>query len=293
MLVMTALVQSFCRSRRMSGLLAATALLGLLPLTAYAQMTSREGIELQNQIMDLKQQLSQVQSGGGSSSVLAPPVAQGTPQTSGASGDLVAQLVDRVNTLEEQQREMRGQIEDLTNQLKEKSASLSKQMSDMQFAAQNGGGAAAGGAAAAAASSHATSSSSHDEAAASTPANYLKAGHDALLKRDYAGAQENAESAIAHGKGATKVDGQYLLGQSLAGQKQYRQSAVAYYDAYRSSPKGTKAPFALLGVSASLISLGDKKAACQALDKLKTEFPSAGEQVSHSASVFRKKASCS
>ncbi|WP_254454583.1 hypothetical protein [Acetobacter estunensis] len=291
---MTALVQSFCRFRRMSGLLAATALLGLLPLTAHAQMTSREGIELQNQIMDLKQQLSQVQSGGGSSSVLAPPVAQGASQTSGASGDLVAQLVDRVNTLEEQQREMRGQIEDLTNQLKEKSASLSKQMSDMQFAAQNGGGAVAGGAAAAAASSHAaSSSSSHDEAAASTPANYLKAGHDALLKRDYAGAQENAESAIAHGKGATKVEGQYLLGQSLAGQKQYRQSAVAYYDAYRSSPKGSKAPFALLGVSASLISLGDKKAACQALDKLKTEFPSASEQVSHSASVFRKKASCS
>ncbi|OAG71576.1 hypothetical protein Amal_04084 [Acetobacter malorum] len=120
----------------------------------------------------------------------------------------------------------------------------------------------------------------------------MASGKAALQKRDYATAHENAEEALKNAKGSFKVDAQFLLAQSLAGEKQYRQSAVAYYDAYRQSPKSTRAPDALLGVSASLLALGDKKAACQALGKLKTEFPSPTQRVSHAAEIYSGRGGC-
>ena len=300
MLVMTVFLPSFrpmSRTSRLAAcLLTASACLSVGGLTsAKAQVSSREGIALQDQIMELRQQLSQIQT---TSSSLPAPVAQGSSGGTSASGDMVAQLLDRVNSLETQQREMRGQLDELTNQVKEQSASLSKQMSDMQFAAQSGGAAAGAGATAGAAAASSSRPTSSGAAASSTSSSAsaedaLKAGNAALTNHDFAKAQASAQSALERGKGAVKVDAQYLLGQSLAGQKQYRDSAVAYYDAYKLSPKGARAPYALLGVSASLLSLGDKKAACQAISKLKTEFPSPTERVAKSTAVFSKRGDCS
>ncbi|NHO33720.1 tetratricopeptide repeat protein [Acetobacter sp. LMG 1636] len=277
-----------------AGLLTTAAVLLFCPLTGHAQVSSREGIALQDQIMELKQQLSQVQSSSASTGGSLPaPVAAGS-QSSGSGSDLTAQLLDRVNTLEEQNREMHGQIDELTNQLKEQSASLSKQMGDMQFAMQNGKGSAPAPVVAkekeTAASAHAETTGAHET---QTPESYLKAGNAALNQRDYAGAQQNARSVIEHGKGTVKVDGQFLLGQSLAGQKQYGQAAAAYYDAYKQAPKSARAPEALLGVSASLLALDKKKAACQALDKLNSEFPSPSARVTKAAAIYSKRGGCS
>lgn len=263
--------------------LAATAVVA--PGAAHAQdISSREGLALQNQILALKQQLEQVQSGGATSGVIAPPSAIASP--SSGNGDLTAQLLERVNTLEQQQRDMRGEIDQLTNDLQKQTAALSKQVSDAQFAAQNGSG-GAGAAATAAASTEAS------PAKATTPDALLTAGKTALKQRDYTTAYDNAQAALKNAKGSFKVDAQFLLAQSLAGQKQYRQSAVSYYDAYRQAPKSARAPDALLGVSASLLALGDKKAACQALGKLKSEFPSPAPRVAHAAESYAAKGGCS
>ncbi|MFT9064472.1 MAG: hypothetical protein ABF430_11770 [Acetobacter persici] len=260
----------------------ATVLVASAPAAHAQDVTSREGLALQNQIMALKQSMSQMQASG---STLAPPSATPAPSSSSGNGDLTAQLLDRVNTLEQQQRDMRGEIDQLTNDLQQKTAALAKQMADNQFAAQNGGGAAASAPAAAAA---ATSASRP----ATTPDALLASGKAALQKRDYDTAHDNAEQALKNAKGAFKVDAQFLLAQSLAGQKEYRQSAVAYYDAYRQSPKSARAPDALLGVSASLLAMGDKKAACQALGKLKAEFPSPTQRVSHAAEIYSSRGGC-
>lgn len=266
----------------------AAVLVASAPAGHAQDVTSREGLALQNQIMALKQSMSQMQSSG---STLAPPSAAPAPASSG-NGDLTAQLLDRVNTLEQQQRDMRGEIDQLTNELQQKTAALSKQIADNQFAAQNGGGGAAAPAAAAAGAAGATAASSTPHTAATTPDALLASGKAALQKRDYATAHENAEEALKNAKGSFKVDAQFLLAQSLAGEKQYRQSAVAYYDAYRQSPKSARAPDALLGVSASLLAMGDKKAACQALGKLKAEFPSPTQRVSHAAEIYAGRGGC-
>nr|WP_242010852.1 hypothetical protein [Acetobacter musti] len=295
MLALTGYFQQNLFRRHRLNLTCATVLALSCPLAAHAQVSSREGIALQDQIMELKQQLSQLQSGSGTGGggSLPAPVAAGSPNA-GTGGDLTAQLLDRVNNLEEQNREMHGQIDELTNQLKEQSAALSKQMGDMQFAMQNG---KSGGGAAAPLPAKETTAAPHTDTASSgttqTPESYLKAGNTALMHRDYTTAQQNAEAAVAHAKGTQKVDAQFLLGQSLAGQKQYGQAATAYYDAYKQAPKSTRAPEALLGVSASLLALDKKKAACQALDKLHAEFPSPSERVAKAASVYSKRGGCS
>ncbi|WP_205665007.1 tol-pal system YbgF family protein [Acetobacter cibinongensis] len=287
----------FVTSVSARGRMAALCLPALATGLAFAQpaqaqeLSSREALSLQNEVLALKQQLSQLQASGNTGGALAPPSATPATSSSGANGDLTAQLLERVNTLEQQQRDMRGEIDQLTNDLQKQTASLSKQLSDAQFAMQNGGGAAAAPAASAATS--AASKKDGEAPKATTPDALLAAGKTALQQKDYAAAQENAEGALKNAKGNFKVDAQFLLAQSLAGQKQYRQSAVSYYDAYRQAPKSARAPDALLGVSASLLALGDKKAACQALGKLKTEFPSPTQRVSHAAEIYATRGGCS
>ena len=271
--------------------LAALGVAALLATTAPAgwaqDVSSREGIALQNQILALRQELEQVQSSHGGD-IVAPAASSGG---AAANGDLVSQLLERVSTLEQQQRDMRGEIDQLTNDLQQKTAALAKQIGDNQFAAQNGaGGAAAGAAASTAASTSAPAAAA--ESAPTTPDDLLKAGKAALVKKDYDTAHENAQAALQHAKGAFKVDAQFLLAQSLAGQKQYRQSALAYYEAYSLSPKSTRAPDALLGVTATLLALGDKKAACQALSKLHAEFPEPAKRVSNAADIYAQRGGC-
>ncbi|MBB2175501.1 tol-pal system YbgF family protein [Gluconacetobacter johannae] len=257
----------------------------LSPVQALAQdVTSREGIALQDQIMDLRQQMSQLQSAAGPGGALPPPVAPGAAPSAPVNGDLTAQLLDRVSTLEQAVRDMRGQLDQLTNQVQTQNAAMSKQIDDMNFAAQNGrGGAAAPSAAPAPAA---------PKPAKRTVEAVLQDGNAALLRRDYAGAQAAAQEVLAGPRGPRQIDAQFLLAQSLAGQKQYRQSAVAYYDTYNRAPRSGRAPDALLGVTAALLALGDKASACQALDKLKSEFPSPAPKVRTAETSYRTRAGC-
>ena len=257
------------------------------------EISSREAIALQDQIASLRQQLSQVQNGTGN---LGAPSATALPQVSVGDGNLTAQLLERVSALEEQNRQMRGELDQLSNSVRDNQASVSKQISDMQFASQNGGGSAP---AAAAAPAKAAQDKAPAAASSDTPEqpktalDALKSGNAALKSGNYTDAESNARFAVktAHSVSG-KMDAQFLLAQSLAGQKQYRQSAVAYYDAYTKAPKSLKAQDSLLGVAASMLALGDKGSACQALDKLKTEFPTPAPRVKTAETTFRSRAAC-
>src|ERR1700742_2146248 len=85
----------------------------LLAGPAVAQVDSREGIALQNQIYQLRQQVQalqdQVARGGGGSGNRQPSYPP-PPQQSGGN-DLLAQLLTRVDALEEQVRQLRGRID--------------------------------------------------------------------------------------------------------------------------------------------------------------------------------------
>ena len=113
---------------------------------ARAQVESREGIALQNQILDLRRQMQALQDqsgrGGGSPTYLG---RGGYPPPPSGSSDLVAQLLTRVDALEEQVRQLRGRIDQTQNEVQRQGAELGKRMEDMAFQSQNPQGSALGG----------------------------------------------------------------------------------------------------------------------------------------------------
>jgi len=88
------------------------------------------------------------------------------------------------------------------------------------------------------------------------------------------------------------VDAQYILAQAESGEHNNQQAAVDYYDAYNRAPKAARASEALLGVANSLLALGDKRSACQALDKLRSEFPSPRADVREGVAAARRGGGC-
>ena len=110
----------------------ATFLLAASMPPVHAQVDSREGIALQNEIYQLRQELKSVEdqmARGGSGSrpqIYAPP-------QQGIGNDLLAQLLTRVDALEEQIRQLRGRIDETQNQLQRQSNDLGKRIDDLAF----------------------------------------------------------------------------------------------------------------------------------------------------------------
>ena len=258
----------------------------LLARPAVAQIESREAISLQNQILELRHQMQQQNPGGGNAEPVAPPLGSSAAVDPQAAGGLTSQLLDRVSTLEGQVRDLRGQLDQLSNQVQQQNAALAKQIGDANFAFQQQGH-PGGGAAAAGPSAPPPASPPRRTAELA-----LQQGNAALARRDYAGAQSSAREVLAGPRGPRQTDAQFLLAQSLAGQRQYQQAATAYYDVYSRAPRSPRAPDALLGVSASLLALGDKTDACQALQKLRVEFPALPPRARNASATLRGRAGC-
>jgi TolA-binding protein len=106
-----------------------------------------------------------------------------------------------------------------------------------------------------------------------TPEMALQEGNAALARRDFGSAERAAREVMANRTSPRAYDGQFLLAESLAGQKQYAQAAIAFDDAYNRSHKGRHAQDALLGLAGALTAINEKRAACDTLGRMRTEFP--------------------
>jgi TolA-binding protein len=125
---------------RASRALAVAALL-LTSWPAAAQMT-REDIALRNQIYELQQQVQALQQqmaaqGGAGGSYLGRQTYQ--PAPSAGSNDIVAQLLARVQNLEEEVRTLRGRVDEAQNALQRQGDDLGKRIDDLKFQMQNPG----------------------------------------------------------------------------------------------------------------------------------------------------------
>ncbi|WP_418115277.1 tetratricopeptide repeat protein [Sorlinia euscelidii] len=205
----------------------------------------------------------------------------------GGTRDLVAQLLQRVAALEASQRELRGDVDQLSNQVKTQSEALNKKLEDAQFNAGAGSGMAAKSKDAAA------PQEKTESARAAPPADLIKQGKAALLARNFDVSQAKAQAAIKAARDTkTRVDARFLLAQSLAGQKNYKGSALAYFDAYKAAPRAVSAQESLLGVSASMLALDRRKDACEALGKLKHDFPDMSSRIHKAYNSFFRRAHC-
>ena len=265
---------------------------------ARAQMDSREGIMLQNQILELRRdvQALQVQRGSGGPSYSAPS----NPGQGAGGGGLEAQLLDRVQTLEDQVRRLRGQLDEQSNALRRAQDSLSKQIDDLSFRAGNappGGGSALPQLTPPRSTAPADPGPNPSSGPAASPARRtpevaLQDGNAALARRDYPAAEAAAREVLAGRNSPRAGDANFLLAQSLMGQRNYQGSAVAYDDAYNRSRTGARAPDALLGLANALTGLNDRNASCATLDKLRREFPNARGAVRETAATLRARNGC-
>jgi TolA-binding protein len=275
------------RSRRLTlGLILPLALL-LLASPALAQMDSREGIALQNQILQLRQEMEQLRGRGGS--LPAPS----TGRAPAGGGELVGQLLDRVNTLEEELRRQRGRVEVLENQNRRLAEDLEKLRGDMEYRLGQGGGQGGGGAAAAPARPAAgPPTTSTGAAAPRTPDRALAEGQAALGRRDYANAEAAAREALAARSGAPVVAGQMLLGEALMGKRDFGNAAIAFNEAYTRARTGPRAPEALLGLANAFQGLGNRREACDTLNDLRSRFPNLSGAMLERANAARQRGQC-
>jgi len=304
------------RSSFMALTMAALPLLGLAAsLPAAAQMESREAISLQDQILELRQEVEALQAQQNGAAAPAPYSAQPAyPEPSGGGpSDTVSQLLTRVSALEDQMRELRGRVDELENTVQRMDADLGKQIDDLKFQLQNPQAAAAAGPTPGSAMQSPppgslgtvppppppdqsrpppASQAAPQPPGPRTPEIALQEGWAAFARHDFAAAQQDAQEVLRKRASPRAYDAQYLLAQSLAGQHQWSRAAIAYDDTYNRSPKGGHAEDALLGLANSLTAINEKRAACDTLTKLHTEFPHPRAGLRGQISAAHQRAGC-
>ncbi|HEX7390243.1 MAG TPA: hypothetical protein VF286_09030 [Acidiphilium sp.] len=297
------------RHRRLIACLPTLVLAGLIPFaSAHAQMiSSREGIALENQILELRQQVQALQQNGSGNSVLAPS----QPQSSGssqASSALLPNLLQQVQTLEDQVQSLRGRVDTLEHEVAAQNGQINQELGDLKFkldqggqgtggaAPQNGAPPSAGGTLGTIPAQRPVTSgqASGQQAAAAAPARpvaSITAARRALAARDYRGAEADARAVIARqGKKAGDGEAELTLGEALAGQGNHQAAAIAYDDAYNVNHAGPHAPYALLGLASSLSALHRNQEACDVLGSI--QHP-ASASFTTQLSDARRRAHCS
>jgi TolA-binding protein len=285
----------------------ATFLLAVSIAPTQAQVDSREGIALQNQIYQLRQELKaaedQMARGGGSGS--RAPAYPPTPLQS-AGNDMVAQLLTRVDALEDQVRQLRGRLDETQNQLQRQNDDLGKRIDDLAFQINPQGAQPAApqnpqpGAPPPAYPSQGPGPAQLVPPPARpaappgprTPEVALQEGNAALARRDYPNAEAAAREVLAKRTSPRAYDARLLLAQALSGERQYAQAAIAYDDAYKSGPKAGHAQDAMLGLASSLAAINEKKAACDTLTRLRADFPQPRPDIAAGAAAAAQKTGC-
>ncbi len=256
---------------------------------ARAQIDSREGIALRDQILELRHEVDMLRAsiGDNGGSALGRASASPPPTASGTS-DMVVRLLDRMNTLEDEIRTLRGHVDELQNDLQQQTADLGKQISDLKFEVENPG-------------APGTAAPAHLPARPGAPlphpvphesGNPIVAARAALARRDYAGAEQAAHTVLARRAAPDAYEAQFIMAEALAGQHQWSRAAIAYDDAYNRSKKGPRAPAALLGLAESLAAINEHRAACETLAQLRHQFPREGAALRAQAAAVARRAAC-
>lgn len=271
------------------------ALLGLglaLASPAMAQPESREGIALQNQILDLRRELDALRRGG------AMPAPSAPSRGSTASGDLVQQLLARVQELEEENRRLRGRADVADNNERQMRAEVEKLRGDLDFrlqALEKGAGRPATTRPPQPGPAAQTPPAPANPAPSNAPRTAERAiadGQAALARRDFPVAEAAAREAIRARPGARAQDASLLLADALMGKRDFQNAALAYDEAYNRSRQGARAPEAMIGLANAFQGFGARREACETLNNLRSNFPNLSGPQAQRATESRRRAQC-
>ena len=267
------------------------------PLPAAAQMDSREGIALQNQILELRRDLDAIRRGGGG--VAAAPIPSPSRGGGGLPQELAQQLLARVGELEEQVRRMRGQLDVAENANRRLAEDVEKLRGDMDFRMQQleGGGRTAParppqGPAAAQAPAPQQPPAAAPQPGPRTAERAIADGQAALGRQDYPAAEAAAREVLQGRPGPRVQDANLLLGDALLGRRQFQNAALAFNDAYNVNRRSSRAPEALLGLANSFQGFGARREACDTLDQLRSEYTQISGALAQRVADSRRRAQC-
>lgn len=269
----------------------------LLATPATAQVESREGIALQNQILELRRDIDALRAGagGGGGTRLPPPVASGGGGAGAAgSPDMVARML----ALEELVRGMRGQLDEAQNSNRQLRADLEKLRGDIEFrldALEKGDGAARPAAPANPAAATPTRPNQPTQPAPpAASGDAFAAAQAALQANRFQDAERGFKDFVSRNPRDQRAPEAYFgIGRALQGRREWAQAALAYDESYRRFPRGGFAQESLLGLGQSMNGLGDKSAACAAYGRLSSEFSTTMKPaVRTSLGAARQQAGC-
>jgi TolA-binding protein len=270
-------------------------LLLLSAAPAAAQIESREGIALQNQILQLRNQLEELRRAGGGA--VAAPRPSG-PAPTGGQSEIVAQLLSRVAQLEEEVRRQRGRADEAENRLRQQEEATNKLREDTDFRLQQMEGGRPGARPPAAPATPPRPAAGAAPAAAPaataprTPEQALAAGRAALERGDFSGAEAAAREVLAVRNSPRAQDAQLLRAQALAGRRDNQAAAIAFDDAYRANRTSPRAADALLGRATSFQALGLTREACETLRQVRSEFANLTPAQRQAADAAARRANC-
>jgi TolA-binding protein len=266
------------------------------PVPALAQMDSREGIALQNQILELRRDLDAARRGGGFSSAPVPAPSRGG---AGVPQELAQQLLARVSELEEQVRRMRGQLDVAENANRRLAEDVEKLRGDMDFRLQALEGGSRQGAARPPQGPAPAQAPAPPPAAAATPTpgprtaeRAIADGQAALRRQDYAAAEAAAREVLQGRPGPRAQDANLLLGEALLGRQQFQNAALAFNDAYNLNRRSSRAPEALLGLANSFQGFGARREACDTLNQLRSDYTRLSSELAQRVDYSRRRAQC-
>lgn len=286
-----------------TAMVAAIALATPAPLLAQAATAASQAQlgQIDKRVNTLERQMRAVQREvfpGGDKRFFAPEVAPepATPATlpGAPAGNPLVDLNQRVSALEEQQRTLTGQIEQLQFQLRQMQAEWTKARQDSEFrlnALESGGTTPAptGGTSAPTslapaespppAVAPATASPSAPPMPAARPtAEVGEAAYRAGFALYQAGNDAGAQKAFAdflrdHPDHARTSHASFWTGRSQMRQNLPAPAAKTFLETYQKYPRGERAPNALLWLGKALTVMKRNEAACQALDELRKVYP--------------------
>ena len=255
---------------------------------AAAQIDSREGIALQNQIQELRRDIQALQrgGGGGGGSALAPPV----PSGGGGPGqqELMTRLLERVSALETDLRLLRGRSDEMQHTLRQLQAAVEKNAADtdyrLQQLEQGGGRPPAQQQRPAQQQGQPGSPPAQQQAGlprppAAPPAppaqrsqqQMLADAQAALRRQDWAAAEREANLFLsAYPRDGRVGEAHLIRGESFYGRRDYAQAALAFDDAQRRL-SGNAQQDAQLRLGQSLAALNERASACEVFARLASQ----------------------
>jgi len=115
-----------------------------------------------------------------------------------------------------------------------------------------------------------------------------------LRNAQYDKAEKSLREFIASNKGSELISNAYYwLGETYYVRENYEKSAVNFLKGYQDKPKGNKAADNLLKLGMSLNKLKKKKEACTTFNKLLKEFPKAESDIKSKVSEQKTNIKCS